>query len=100
MAGGCRCGILIYFISWCDCTVQNYFPAEGYFLGLIFPTALVYLCFNIVSFLLFLQEHHIQTNHGAVSVAVYGDHDKPALITYPDVALNRKYNTLKCTSFL
>uniref|UniRef100_A0ACD5ZMP2 Uncharacterized protein n=1 Tax=Avena sativa TaxID=4498 RepID=A0ACD5ZMP2_AVESA len=34
------------------------------------------------------KEHHIQTNHGAVSVAVYGDHDKPALITYPDVALN------------
>ncbi|PNT66200.1 hypothetical protein BRADI_3g08430v3 [Brachypodium distachyon] len=33
-------------------------------------------------------EHHIQTNHGSVSVAVYGDHDKPALITYPDIALN------------
>ncbi|KAI4963831.1 hypothetical protein ZWY2020_010414 [Hordeum vulgare] len=33
-------------------------------------------------------EHHIQTNHGSVSVAVYGDHDKPALVTYPDVALN------------
>uniref|UniRef100_A0A453NUJ7 Uncharacterized protein n=3 Tax=Aegilops tauschii subsp. strangulata TaxID=200361 RepID=A0A453NUJ7_AEGTS len=34
------------------------------------------------------KEHHIQTNHGSVSVAVYGDHDKPALVTYPDVALN------------
>ncbi|XP_072998642.1 protein NDL1-like [Typha latifolia] len=34
------------------------------------------------------KEHHIQTNHGAVSVAVYGDQDKPALITYPDIALN------------
>ncbi|AQK59661.1 protein NDL1-like isoform X2 [Zea mays] len=33
-------------------------------------------------------EHHIQTNHGPVSVAVYGDHDKPALVTYPDIALN------------
>jgi len=33
-------------------------------------------------------EHHIQTNHGSVSVAIYGDHDKPALITYPDIALN------------
>ncbi|PWZ04918.1 Pollen-specific protein SF21 [Zea mays] len=36
----------------------------------------------------FPQEHHIQTNHGSVSVAIYGDHDKPALITYPDIALN------------
>ncbi|GJN38649.1 hypothetical protein PR202_gb27711 [Eleusine coracana subsp. coracana] len=36
----------------------------------------------------FLQEHHIQTNHGSVSVAIYGDHEKPALITYPDIALN------------
>ncbi|OEL13194.1 Pollen-specific protein SF21 [Dichanthelium oligosanthes] len=34
------------------------------------------------------KEHHIQTNHGPVSVAIYGDHDKPALITYPDIALN------------
>uniref|UniRef100_A0A0D9WRA2 Uncharacterized protein n=1 Tax=Leersia perrieri TaxID=77586 RepID=A0A0D9WRA2_9ORYZ len=34
------------------------------------------------------KEHHIQTNHGSVSVAVYGDHDKPALVTYPDIALN------------
>ncbi|KAJ4820623.1 N-MYC downregulated-like 3 [Rhynchospora pubera] len=34
------------------------------------------------------KEHHIQTNYGPVSVAVYGDQDKPALITYPDVALN------------
>jgi hypothetical protein len=39
----------------------------------------------------FPQEHHIQTNHGSVSVAIYGDHDKPALITYPDIALNRKF---------
>ncbi|WVZ79759.1 hypothetical protein U9M48_027300 [Paspalum notatum var. saurae] len=34
------------------------------------------------------KEHHIQTNHGSISVAIYGDHDKPALITYPDIALN------------
>uniref|UniRef100_A0A453SD04 Uncharacterized protein n=1 Tax=Aegilops tauschii subsp. strangulata TaxID=200361 RepID=A0A453SD04_AEGTS len=34
------------------------------------------------------KEHHIETKHGPVSVAVYGDHDKHALITYPDVALN------------
>ncbi|XP_010541052.1 PREDICTED: pollen-specific protein SF21 isoform X3 [Tarenaya hassleriana] len=34
------------------------------------------------------QEHHVKTNHGLVSVVVYGDEGKPALITYPDVALN------------
>jgi len=36
------------------------------------------------------QEHHIQTGCGSVSVIVYGDQDKPALITYPDLALNCK----------
>jgi hypothetical protein len=35
-----------------------------------------------------LQEHHVKTCHGSVSVVVYGDQEKPALITYPDVALN------------
>ncbi|XP_074573876.1 protein NDL1-like [Curcuma longa] len=34
------------------------------------------------------EEHLINTSHGVVSVSVFGDHDKPALITYPDVALN------------
>ncbi|KAK7272755.1 hypothetical protein RJT34_29576 [Clitoria ternatea] len=34
------------------------------------------------------KEYHIQTGCGSVSVIVYGDRDKPALITYPDVALN------------
>ncbi|XP_054788000.1 protein NDL1-like isoform X2 [Prosopis cineraria] len=33
-------------------------------------------------------EHCIQTGCGSVSVIVYGDQDKPALITYPDLALN------------
>jgi hypothetical protein len=37
-----------------------------------------------------LQEHLIETYHGSVSVAVIGDPDKPALVTYPDLALNRK----------
>jgi len=36
------------------------------------------------------QEHHIRTGCGSVSVIVYGDQDKPALITYPDLALNCK----------
>ncbi|KAG6538859.1 hypothetical protein ZIOFF_004011 [Zingiber officinale] len=35
------------------------------------------------------QEHHVLTNNGPISVAVYGDLEKPALLTYPDVALNR-----------
>lgn len=30
----------------------------------------------------------MQTGYGAVSVIVYGDRDKPALVTYPDLALN------------
>ena len=35
------------------------------------------------------QEHLIKTGYGSVSVAVFGDQDKQALITYPDLALNR-----------
>ncbi|KAL0666388.1 hypothetical protein Bca4012_029092 [Brassica carinata] len=35
-----------------------------------------------------LLEHHVKTCDGLVSVVVYGDQEKPALITYPDVALN------------
>ncbi|XP_072967016.1 protein NDL2-like [Typha angustifolia] len=34
------------------------------------------------------KEHIIRTSHGTVSVAVFGDLGKPALITYPDVGLN------------
>jgi protein NDRG1 len=35
-----------------------------------------------------LQECMVKTTKGSVSVLVCGDQDKPALITYPDVALN------------
>lgn len=35
-----------------------------------------------------LQECIVKTSKGSVSVLVCGDRDKPALITYPDVALN------------
>ncbi|KAL2229050.1 UNVERIFIED_CONTAM: Protein NDL1 [Sesamum indicum] len=34
------------------------------------------------------KEHIVQTASGSVSVIVYGDPDKPALVTYPDLALN------------
>ncbi|GMY28850.1 protein NDL2-like [Fagus crenata] len=34
------------------------------------------------------KEHLIKTCHGSVSVAVFGDQDKPALVTYPDLSLN------------
>ncbi|KAG8381824.1 hypothetical protein BUALT_Bualt05G0013000 [Buddleja alternifolia] len=34
------------------------------------------------------KEHIVKTGHGSVSVAILGDPDKPALITYPDLALN------------
>lgn len=41
-----------------------------------------------------LQEHTVKTSHGYVSVTVFGDLDKPALITYPDLALNCKHTNL------
>ncbi|PWA95130.1 NDRG, Alpha/Beta hydrolase fold protein [Artemisia annua] len=34
------------------------------------------------------KEHLIKTASGFISVAIFGDPDKPALITYPDIALN------------
>ncbi|XP_057477701.1 protein NDL2-like [Actinidia eriantha] len=34
------------------------------------------------------KEHLVKTSRGSVSVVVLGDLDKPALVTYPDVALN------------
>lgn len=34
------------------------------------------------------KEHIVKTCSGSISVAVFGDRDKPALITYPDLALN------------
>ncbi|KAI7993311.1 Pollen-specific protein SF21, partial [Camellia lanceoleosa] len=33
-------------------------------------------------------EHLIKTGCGSVSITVFGDPDKPALVTYPDVTLN------------
>ncbi|XP_020398432.1 protein NDL1 isoform X1 [Zea mays] len=35
--------------------------------------------------------HRVRTRHGPLSVSVYGDEDKPALVTYPDLALNREH---------
>ncbi|KAJ6758348.1 PROTEIN NDL2 [Salix koriyanagi] len=37
------------------------------------------------------KDYAIETCSGLVSVSVYGDQDKPALVTYPDLALNHKY---------
>ncbi|GAV68301.1 Ndr domain-containing protein [Cephalotus follicularis] len=34
------------------------------------------------------KEHRVRTGRGSVSVIVHGDQDKPALVTYPDLALN------------
>ncbi|KAG8084855.1 hypothetical protein GUJ93_ZPchr0010g9043 [Zizania palustris] len=34
------------------------------------------------------REHQVRTRCGSLSVAVYGDEEKPPLITYPDIALN------------
>ncbi|KAB1228156.1 Pollen-specific protein SF21 [Morella rubra] len=35
-------------------------------------------------------EHLIRTGGGLVSVIVYGDQEKPTLLTYPNLALNPK----------
>ncbi|KAG6530380.1 hypothetical protein ZIOFF_012610 [Zingiber officinale] len=58
---------------------------------LVFPSStFMFQILKILSFQrhLVFPEHLINTRHGVVSVSVFGDHDKPALITYPDVALN------------
>lgn len=34
------------------------------------------------------KEHIVRTGRGSVSVIIYGDQEKPALVTYPDLALN------------
>ncbi|KAL6556669.1 Protein ndl2 [Orobanche gracilis] len=34
------------------------------------------------------KEHIVKTGRGSVSVVIFGDRDKPALVTYPDLALN------------
>ncbi|KAJ6354423.1 hypothetical protein OIU77_005103 [Salix suchowensis] len=36
------------------------------------------------------KDYAIETCSGLVSVSVYGDQDKPALVTYPDLALNHQ----------
>lgn len=46
--------------------------------------------FYHLHFLICFQEHLVKTSKGSVSVSVFGDPDKPALVTYPDLALNRK----------
>lgn len=59
-----------------------------------FCLCLIFECGNgywFLNFLLYMQEHVIRTFRGCVSVTVYGDQDKPALITYPDIALNCKF---------
>ncbi|KAE8714020.1 Pollen-specific protein SF21 [Hibiscus syriacus] len=43
---------------------------------------------DMETFSLGSKEYLVRTHHGAVSVAVFGDQDKPALVTYPDLALN------------
>lgn len=51
----------------------------------LFVSKIVYI---IVLILFFTQQHIIRTGQGSISVIIYGDQDKPALITYPDLALN------------
>ncbi|KAL1557318.1 Protein ndl2, variant 2 [Salvia divinorum] len=46
------------------------------------------VCVDMEPVLLAGKEHIVKTIYGSLSVAVFGDWDNPALITYPDLALN------------
>lgn len=46
------------------------------------------VCLDVETIYLGGKEHIVRTGSGSVSVIIYGDPDKPALITYPDLALN------------
>ncbi|XP_071737260.1 pollen-specific protein SF21-like [Rutidosis leptorrhynchoides] len=46
------------------------------------------------------KEHIIRTGCGSVSVTVYGDQEKPPLITYPDLAQNRLFISPEAASLL
>lgn len=56
---------------------------------------MIHLLIQFLNLYYKLQEHVIRTGCGSVSVIVYGDQDKPALITYPDLALNCKFSWLR-----
>jgi hypothetical protein len=63
---------------------------SSFWLGVVSAGAAEIAAKRWLLFLLLPQEHLVRTRCGSVTVAVYGDEDKPALITYPDVALNCK----------
>lgn len=65
------------------------------FLGIDHSISLYNEDFDNLCFWYLIQEHVVKTSYGSLSVAVYGDRDKPALITYPDLALNCKEMSLK-----
>ncbi|PIN07221.1 NDR1 protein [Handroanthus impetiginosus] len=46
------------------------------------------VCLDVETIYLGGKEHTVRTSSGSISVIVYGDPDKPALVTYPDLALN------------
>ncbi|XP_051131653.1 protein NDL1-like isoform X3 [Andrographis paniculata] len=46
------------------------------------------VCLDVETIYLGGKEHIIRTSSGSVSVIVYGDQEKAALVTYPDLALN------------
>ena len=45
------------------------------------------------------QSNDIETPHGNVHVAIQGDRSKPAILTYHDIGLNRKYNNFSWSSY-
>lgn len=70
-----ECFVLTFFLIW-----MFSFP----------PLLLTSSCWLKTCHSCYSQEHHVRTGQGSVSVIVCGDQDKPPLITYPDLALNRK----------
>lgn len=50
----------------------------------------LFFCFSF----LVLQECLVETSKGSISVFVCGDQEKPAIVTYPDVALNCMFHCL------
>ena len=94
---------LYLFLFYSNARLHFYF----FSLVVVLVVSLLYICcvfgcmcdffwlFNCVfCFVLFcllnavLQEYVVKTSKGSISVFVCGDQEKPALITYPDVALN------------
>ncbi|PPR91836.1 hypothetical protein GOBAR_AA28850 [Gossypium barbadense] len=96
---------LLYFYGMCgvlkECLLQRYFSKELRYGMHGAESEVIQACLrllderqspNVMRFLQAINSEHlflVKTSRGSLSVFVCGDQEKPALITYPDVALNR-----------